>query len=220
MLLAAAWPTLAAERQSEPEADLPQAPSGTREFHVLDPQLASLIEELLVGNPELRAAREFSLSQSQRARQESALPDPEFEYRLFLSNPETRVGPQEQSLRISQELPWFGKRGLQGERADHTATGVSWRARSLERERVAELKRAYFDAAYLQEALAVNADEGALLRRFEQIALTRYAVGEGVQQSAIRVQTDISRLTEREIALTQELDAIERRITSARPGYW
>jgi outer membrane protein TolC len=115
-------------------------------------------------------------------------------------------------LEISQGVPWFGKLGLQGERAEHSAGSVSWRVRDLERDLLAELKREYFDAAYLQESLAINADEQALLERFERSALTRYATGEGIQQHVVKVQTDISRLADKEILLRERLDAVQRRI--------
>ena len=198
----AAWPT----------SDGPRPLAAGRDFHLPDPQLAALIEDLLGENPEVRAAKEFSFSWLERVPQARSLPDPQFSYRLFLSPPETRVGPQNQGLEVSQGLPWFGKRELQAERASHQATAVSWRARELERTLVAELKRAYFDAAFLQEALAINADETSLLRRFEQIALTRYSTGVGIQQSVIKVQTDVSRLADQATALRERLDATGRRI--------
>jgi outer membrane protein TolC len=182
------------------------------EFHLPDRQLAGFVEDMLGENPEIRAAWEFSLSRFERVPQERSLPDPQVAYRVFLSQPETRVGPQRQGLEISQGLPWSGKRELQSERARHAATVVSWRARGLERTLVADLKRAYFEAAYVQEALAINAEEKSLLERFEQIALTRYSTGEGIQQSVIKVQTDISRLADQYTALRERGDAIERKI--------
>ena len=190
----------------------PQPLEATRDFHLPDLQLAAFVMDMLGENPEIRAAREFSLSRLERVPQERSLPDPQFAYRLFLSQPETRVGPQDQGFEISQAFPWLGKRELQGKRAGHAAMGVSWRARDLERALVAELKRAYFEAAYFQEALAINADETSLLRRFEQIALTRYSTGEGIQQSVIKVQTDISRLADQDTALRERLDGIQRKI--------
>jgi outer membrane protein TolC len=181
-------------------------------FHAVDPQLAELIAALLETNPQARSARAFARSRHERAPQEKALPDPSVTYRYFAESPETRVGPQRHGLEISQGIPWFGKRVLQEERAMHEAAGVDWRVRDLERDLVAELKRDYFEAAYIQEALAVNSQETQLLRRFERIALTRYSTGEGIQQSVIKVQTDISRLADQGTALRQRLDAVTRRI--------
>jgi outer membrane protein TolC len=211
-LLPSGAPSSAESDRSPAVTDGPEPLHAARDFHLPDLQLAELIEGLLDGNPEIRAAEEVSFSRLERVEQERSLPDPQLAYRLFLSTPETRVGPREQGVEISQGLPWFGKRELQAKRAGHLAAGVAWRTRDLERALVAGLKRAYFEAAYLQEALAINADETALLRRFEQIALTRYSTGQGIQQSVIKVQTDISRLADQETALRERLDATRRRI--------
>jgi outer membrane protein TolC len=183
-----------------------------RMFHATDAQLGGFIADLLETNPEVRSARARSESRREQVPQHKSLPDPTLTYRYFGEGPETRVGPQRHGLEISQGVPWFGKRQLQAQRAGHEAAGVAWRARELERALVAELKQSYFEAAYLQEALAVNAEESRLLQRFERIALTRYSTGEGIQQSVIRVQTEISRLADREAALRQRLDAATRRI--------
>ena len=206
LVLLAAMPSVAAEEPPPLEV--------ARDFHLPDQQLAELVEDMLWGNPEIQAVRELSLSRLERVPQERSLPDPQVAYRVFLSQPETRVGPQRQGLEISQGLPWSGKRELQSERARHAAIGVSWQVRDLERALVSELKAAYFEAAYLQEALAINADEKSLLMRFEQIALTRYSTGEGNQQAVIKVQTDVSRLADQSTALRERMSRIERRIAA------
>jgi outer membrane protein TolC len=193
-----------------PTASAPEPRAGV--FHATDAQLAGLIADLLEVNPEVRAARARSEATLERVPQHKSLPDPTVTYRYFSGGPETRVGPQQHGLEVRQGVPWFGKRQLQAERAGYEAAGDAWRARGLERALVAELKQSYFEVAYLQEALAVNAEESRLLQRFEQTALTRYATGEGIQQSVIKVQTEISRLADREAALRQRLGAATYRI--------
>ena len=182
------------------------------DFHAVDSQLAELTTILLAENPRLRSARALWRSRLQRVEQERSLPDLGFSYRRFVDAPETRVGPQVQAIEVSQGFPWAGKRGQRAQRARHGASEVAWRLRDLERVLVRELKRNYFEAAYLQEALVVNSEETVLLRRFEETALTRYSTGEGIQQSVIKVQTDISRLVDQGIALQERLDAVVRRI--------
>jgi len=193
----------------------------TPSFHAPDPQLRGLLEELIGNNSSILVAQELSQSQLQRVAQEKSLPDPQLSYRIFASTPETRVGPQRLEIEVSQGLPWSGKRQLQARRAEHLATGMSWRTDDLGRSLVAEMKRAYFNAAYLQEAMAINTDEANLLRRFEQIALTRYSTGQGNQQNVIRIQTDITRLADRRISLAQQLAATERSIAelAGRPDH-
>jgi outer membrane protein TolC len=199
------------------------APAGcpsADDFQALDGQVRGLIELLLANNPRLLAARSRSRSSSERIAQEGSLPDPMLTYRYYLRTPETRVGPQEQMLELSQGVPWGGKRRLQADRAESIASGESWEAEELGRMLVARLKHLYFETAYLQEALTVNAEERDLLQRFESIALRRYSTGQGIQQSVIKVQTDISRLTERNRELRERLDVVLRQIAESvgRPG--
>jgi outer membrane protein TolC len=183
-----------------------------QDVYANDDQLTRLVSILLDENPEILAARASWESQRSRAPQAAALPDPRLRYRYFARTPETRVGPQQHALELSQGLPWGGKRKLQSRREEHLASSAAWSVRDLERDRVAELKQAYYEAAYLQEALAVNDEERALLQRFEQIALTRYSTGKGIQQDAIKIQTAVSRLTDRETLLHERMDLARSRI--------
>jgi outer membrane protein TolC len=177
-----------------------------------DEQLSELVDVLLAENPRLENASARSASVAQRAPQERSLPDPLLSYRYFAETPETRVGPQEHMLEFSQGIPWGGKRKLQAERVERIASSLASETADLERRLVAELKRAYFEAAYVQEALAVNLEEQQLLARFESIALRRYSTGQGIQQSVVKVQTDISRLADQRTNLNRRLDFFEKRI--------
>ena len=202
------------EASTDTEIDPEVATSlSTDRFHLPDDQLRGLIDILLAENPRLVSAWARSESSFERVPQERSLPDPLLSYRYFPEAPETRVGPQEHGLELSQGVPWGGKRRLQAARAERTASGITWEVEDLERRLVADLKRAYFESAYLQEALRVNLEERELLRRFESIALTRYATGQGIQQSVVKVQTDISRLDDRETNLRQRLDIATRRVS-------
>ncbi len=191
-------------------------------FDGFDPQLAELITVLLRENAQLQSARASWESTVTRTDQVKPLPDPTLTYRYFVSRPETRVGPQAQGVQLKQAIPWSGKLGQAAQRAEHLASGVAWEVQQLERSLVAQLKQTYFNAAYLQEALTVNAEEAALLQRFERIALTRYATGHGDQQSAIKVQTEISRLADQRNSLGLQLQSAERRIAEliGRPSAW
>ena len=158
--------------------------SGIGRFDASDSQLRGLIEILLAENPGLSSASARSQSLSERVPQHRSLPDPQLNYRYFAKTPETRVGPQQQMLEFSQGVPWGGKRKLQASRAEFLAADFNWQIEDLERRLVADLKRAYYEAAYLQEALQVNREEQELLRRFEVISLKRYATGQGIQEGA------------------------------------
>lgn len=184
------------------------------QFHAPDEQLRELIATLLGENPHILSSWSRSRSARERVTREKALPDAQFSYRYYAQTPETRVGPQEHGLELSQSVPWGGKRELESRRAQSLADGAGWEARDLERRLVSDLKRAYFESAYLQEAITVNAEEQEILRRFESIALKRYSTGQSIQQSVVKVQTEISRLEDLATRLRQQSDAVLRRIAA------
>ncbi len=198
----------------------PSTGTSTGEYHAPDSQLTALITVLLEENPGIRSVWADSRSRYAKVDQAGSLPDPMLAYRYFVEAPETRVGPQEHALEISQGIPWNSKRRLQAEQARLLADGSTWIAADRERAEVARLKKAYFEAAYLQEAIRILGEEKSLLERFEQIALTRYATGKGIQQSIVKVQTDISRLADTGFALRERLDVVVDRLAVmiGRPG--
>ena len=215
LMICAAATIAAAETPSDVSSmDSSSAATGRPEdrFHVPDSQSRDLIATLLSESPQIRSSWARSQSRKERVPQARSLPEMQFRYTYFASTPETRVGPQTQSFELSQVVPWAGKRRLQAERDESLATGATWEAADLERRLVADFKRAYFEAAYLQEALTINSEEQDLLRRFESIALKRYSTGEGIQQSVVKVQTEISRLDDRRTELRRRLDGMARRI--------
>jgi outer membrane protein TolC len=205
--------TVEAEPAPKPITEIPTGLPVDR-IHAPDEQLRDLIATLLRNNPQILSSWSRSRSTLERVSREKALPDAQFSYRYFAQTPETRVGPQEHGLELTQSVPWGGKRELQSRRAESLASGAGWEARDLEWRLVSELKRAYFESAYLQEAITVNAEEQEILRRFEIIALRRYSTGQGIQQSVVKVQTEISRLEDRAAQLRQQSDTVRRRISA------
>jgi len=212
LLFAGASPTLAVD----------SAPADrTAAYHSVDDQLRMLLGLLFEDNPQIEQAEFRAAAQAERAAQVASLPDPELGYRYFVAQPETRVGPQRQSLEIRQRLPGLGKRGLDREYAELLTDSWESHVTHGEREQVAMLKRSYFEAAYLQEALAINATEKELLGRFEEVALKRYSTGSGIQQSVIKIQTELTRVSDRRIELSNRLDAHHHQIARlvSRPHY-
>lgn len=177
-----------------------------------DRQLERLIARLEQENPRLAEHRARSSEARARAERVLALPDPHISYRRYLSTPETRVGPQRQSVEISQELPRPSLRRLAGRESRNEAEAHDLETRAEYLRLVAELKVEYFEIAFVGEALASAAEERAMLERFEKSALDRYSAGEGIQQSVIRIQTDLTRLADRTLALSRELESRTYRI--------
>jgi len=190
--------------------EMAEAPEG---FFSLESQaLRDLAKAALKDNPELKEAEAAWKASLKKARVVSALPDPNLAATAFLESVETRVGPQEAILIFTQELPWFGKLSAAGQAALEEALEKAWTWRSLQRETVRQVKKTFYDLVYLFEALKITDEDISTLRRYEDIALTRYGTGKGIQQNVVKVQSETTRLNERRIVLLRQRDVARRRL--------
>src|SRR5215469_14280471 len=83
---------------------------------------------------------------------------------------------------VSQDLPYPGKRQLRGRVAEHEAESMEPLTDSVQRTVVANLKRVYFQLAYIQQTLVVLLKSDELLNQVQGAAEARYRVGQGNQQ--------------------------------------
>jgi len=174
-----------------------------------DPRLVQLLTEVLDSNPELASLDAVAHAYSMRPEQARALPDPEAIIAGYVKTPETRVGPVLGHISLIQRFPWFGRRGLQAEAETHAASaaGESYRARRL--EIYTEARVLYYETAFLDRFAALARIDRDTLSHFEEVARARYSSGVGLQQDAIRIQAEITRVE------TKLLDIAERRASAA-----
>ncbi len=196
-------------READPPGGSP-APAGAPAAYAThgDSRLAALLEQALARNPRIRAALSLRRAAGRRAPQVSARPDPMIMLTGHARPPETRVGPQTTLLSVTQQFPGFGKREARGQVAVKQAAERDERIRAERAEVVRQVKRAYYDLAYLDRALAISAEDEDLLRHYEVLARARYAQGYGGQGDSIRLQAEITKaLNRRETLLLRRVDA-------------
>jgi len=174
-----------------------------------DATLATLITEALERNPRVRQAfLEHQAAQS-RIPQAGTLPDPALSVTQHVLGPQTRVGPQMSSLSISQALPWFGtlsdRRAIAA--AESAIRGESYAERRA--EIVRQVKLAYYDLAYLDEALRITEEEEQLLLHYEALAQGRYSQGFGQQQEVVKLQAEVTRVLNRRQELLRQRTDLE-----------
>lgn len=208
----------------QPESDsaamdrTPEADAATRLQDSLGPALRDLVAEVLQRNPDLARARREAMAAELRAPQVRALPDPMASVTPFLSSPETRVGPQELTVSLSQRLPWFGKLALREQAALFAAAAVQAEVEARALARITEARRLYYELAFLDaQENAVREDRSAL-EHYEEVARTRYASGVGLEQAVVKIQAEITKddnrlleIANRRAALVAALNALRDR---------
>lgn len=173
-----------------------------------DHQLQFFIEIALERNPGVRRAFAEYRAALQRIPQVTTLPDPMVGVTQYGRSPETRVGPQNTMLSISQRFPWFGKLSDRGKVAAKEAAALEQMYETEKAELVRRVKLAYFDLGYVDRALGVVNEDLELLRHFETMAQARYSQGVGLQQAVVKLQAEITRDRNRlEVLSRQRTDA-------------
>ncbi len=183
--------------------------------------LRSLVDYALANNPEVNVARERHIGALARVPQAMALPEPKLTYRYFVNEVETRVGPQEHGIGLSQTLPWFGKRGLQGDAATETARAAQEGIASIQNTVIAEVAAAYYELFYLGQSIEIIRGNRDLVLHLERVARARYGAGAATHADVIRAQVELGiienrlgSLKDRRAPLFARLNALLNRPTT------
>lgn len=169
-------------------------PAGADPPEAFPRTLDEYIQLALTRNPALAAAGSGAAAAAEHRGVIRAFPDPVLSGGYFASTPETRVGPQEWSVGLTQRLPFFGKRGLQGNMAEGAATVA---ASDYERQRldvIFDVTRAYHEYYRLIQIQRTLEDESELVQRMQEVAQVKYASGQVGQQDVLKAQLSLSKI--------------------------
>lgn len=170
-----------------------------------DPTLEDFLRVAEQRNPGLQAARSAWRARSEAARASGSFPDPMLSVGTMLSDVETRVGPQKQSVALMQRLPWFGKLGLREEAASASADAAEarWMDRRLELRR--DVTLAWLDLYWLGRAVALTEENLDLLSDLERVIRAKYRAASAGHADLVRVQVELGKVEDRARSLRDRL---------------
>ena len=157
-------------------------------------RLRALVDEALLRSPVVLAARSHWQAQTKVPIQASTLPDPQVSLQHFtVGSPQPFSGYESSDFYytgfgVSQDIPGPGKLRLQKSEAERDADYARHGYEAAQREVEEKVKEIYFELFYHAKTLAIldrNQDE---LREIQQIAESRYRLGQGLQQDVIKAQ--------------------------------
>jgi outer membrane protein TolC len=154
-----------------------------------------------LNNPGLEAAFHRLEAAVAGIPQARALPDPRLTFGWFITEVETRVGPQQAKVGISQMFPWRGKRDLRGEVALHAARAAHARYDAAKLKLFHRVSRAYWEYWYLARTVAVTEENLRLLVQIESVARRKYTAGTAPHSAVIKAQVELGELEDRLRAL-------------------
>lgn len=176
-------------------------------------QVDDLVGYALANNPTIGAVRAKAESLISRVPQAQSLSDPMLATTAFLKSIETAAGPQEVMVSLSQKFPWFGKRALRGDVAFYHAQVAYAELSSAELQVSEQVKLAYYQLYFIDEAIQVNRTLEKPLQDVIAITRTKYETNArrtGLE-SVLQAEVALSKLQTTIVELEQaRLKAIAR----------
>lgn len=160
-------------------------------------RLDRLLEAARTQNPSVLAEREAASAASARVPQASAWPDPMVGVAVQPYPILTARGAQRTQVRVEQRLPVPGTRSMREEAAALQADAAGRKADAAADDVSLQVRQAFYDLHRAQREARLVERFRARLRDFEEVATTRYEVGEGSQPSILKAQIERSRLAVR-----------------------
>lgn len=152
-------------------------------------ELSYFIEQAEANSPELEAMRlryDIGIEQQEAAK---AIPNTEIGFGLFVSEPETRTGPQKARFSLRQMLPWFGSITARTNYAAKLAEVdyLDWSIAS--RKLRLKVALAYYGLQSLQQQNEILSEQHRILETIRELALA--AVASGSADAVDVLQIDI-----------------------------
>ena len=172
--------------------------------------LREIIEEVLVRNPEIVAARKQWEAATNRIAQARSLDDPTLSVQLWNFPQNFNVTQTQNAIfGVSQTFPFPGKLALKGEVASRSADMTEQALRAKERDLIARLKQTYYELFLAHKAIQIHHEQIDLLKQLLEIATAKFRTGKGSQVDVLKSQVELS-------TLYQQLPVLEQRRETAQ----
>ena len=154
-------------------------------------------------NPLLKAKYAEFEAALQKVAQVNSLPDPTFSFGYFISPVETRVGPQQAKLGLTQMFPWFGTLKTAGNVQALQAEARYQEFLNAKNELYMQVKSAWYPIYEVNQKIRLQEENRVILSSYKQLATTGFKNDKGSMVDVIRVDIMIEN-TDTEIKLLQD----------------
>lgn len=158
-------------------------------------------------SPEILAAQRRVAAEAERIPQVTALDDPTLTdtFWPFPNNSlQTAAGRLPNTLSIQQRFPWLAKLRVRGEVVEQETKMALTQLAQAQLRVAQEVRLAYYDVAYYQEAIRITEENERLLQELVAFAEIRVTVG-GSAQDVLRAKLELDKLREQLIVLRRQL---------------
>lgn len=158
----------------------------------------------------MRAAAEGANAKIETA---GALEDPVVSYAIAPHTAGEYPIPN-QNVQISQGFPWPGTLTLRRKVAEAEAESTDEEVVDLRLQLAARARADYAQWYYVHHALAINAENRALVTRLRAVAEAAYAAGQSPQQDVLQAEVELTRLNNQAIVLASLRQTVKAKINA------
>lgn len=169
--------------------------------------LESLISIGLENSPEIKKFEARYEIASEKINEVNSIPNTEFGYGYFVSEPETRTGAQKMKFSLKQMLPWFGSVTARENYASSMSDAQYEEIVIAKRKLIMEISNSYYRLSSIDAKNKFLDENIELLRVYETLALTAVQTGKATAVSVLRLQIRINELIEQKELLYHKFRA-------------
>jgi cobalt-zinc-cadmium efflux system outer membrane protein len=181
-------------------------------------KLNALIEEALSKNPDVLAAKSKWEVLRERPPQAGSLEDPMVGLGIVNLPTDTFSFRQEdmtmKEVSVTQKVPYPGKRPLRSDIAQKEAEAAYSDYEEAKNKISRDMKTAYYELFYINKAIQVTEKNREVLKLLNQIAETKYSVGEGIHTDVFKAQVELSKMIDELIMFSQNKRSLKARINT------
>ena len=176
--------------------------------------LSELLSYAAINNPGLKAVFYRWKSAIEGVTVQRSLSDPKFTFSYFISEVETRVGPQQNKLGIVQMFPWFGKLRLKGKAAMSMVDSEEQMYEQTKLNIFFQVKKIYFDYYFILKHISVIKENIRLLIYLESVVETKYRSGITPYTDLIKIQIELEKLTDQLRSAEELIAPVQTRLNA------
>jgi outer membrane protein TolC len=176
-----------------------------------------LAEAVRIGcerNTGAQAARKRWLAAIHVEPQATAPPDPMLEFGYQITDVAPSMNVERWNLGLTQQIPWFQKLWARGRAAATQADIAELQYEAAVRDLIVDIKDAYYELFYLDQALPITEKIEAMLRNDAILAYSGLTVGQTQLNEAFRAESQAAQLGYDRILLAEQRSAQGERLKS------
>ncbi len=154
-------------------------------------------------NPALKAKFNEYMASLEVIPQVSTLPDPQLAFGYFIQPVETRLGPQEAKISLTQMFPWFGTLNAKEDVAIQNSNAKYEVFEEAKSKLFFEVKSTYYDLYFLKQSINITVKNIQILETLKNIALIKVEAGTASGVDEIRAEMEFYDL-ENNLALLKD----------------